>query len=165
MNSVGNMVKVGIADMDVVTSPQLIRTVGLGSCVGVVVYDSRIETAALAHVMLPDSSLVKGRLANPAKFADTAIRGLVERLKQRGSTGTGLKAKMSGGAQMFKLASLNEITRIGPRNIEEIERQLMYFRIDLVAADVGGNSGRTIDFDPESETLYIHTVYKGMKEI
>lgn len=165
MNSVSSIVKVGIADMNVAVAPQLIRTVGLGSCVGVVVYDSQVSVAALAHVMLPDSSLAKGRAENPAKYADSAIIGLLELLKQEGSSGKGLKAKMAGGAQMFKSANMNEITRIGPRNVEAVKRQLRRFRIDLVAADVGGSSGRTIDFDTEKETLHIRTVYKGVKEI
>lgn len=35
------VVKVGIADYHIVQAPQLIRTSGLGSCVGVVLYDQK----------------------------------------------------------------------------------------------------------------------------
>ncbi|HEU5140851.1 MAG TPA: chemotaxis protein CheD, partial [Bacillales bacterium] len=142
-----------------------IRTVGLGSCVGVVVYDSSIRTAAMAHVMLPDSLLAKGIVSNPAKFADRAVGELVEVLKQKGSTCKRLKAKIAGGAQMFQLKSGSESTRIGPRNVKEIERQLKRFDIHLAAAEVGGSSGRTIEFDTENETLIVRTVYQGTIEI
>lgn len=161
MSSIASIVKVGIADVGVAVPPQVIRTVGLGSCVGVVVYDPRVRAAALAHVMLPDSSLAKGTEVNPGKFADTAVAGLVRLLKREGSSGTGLKAKMAGGAQMFQLAAMNAITRIGPRNVEEIKYQLAKWRIDLVAADIGGSSGRTIEFDPETEKLAVRTVHQG----
>ena len=51
------IVKVGIADMNIVRTPSVIRTAGLGSCVGVVLYDLRKEIAGMVHVMLPDSVL------------------------------------------------------------------------------------------------------------
>lgn len=158
-------VKVGIAEIGIAVSPQVIRTVGLGSCVGVVIYDSRLKMAALAHVMLPDSSLAKGGAFNPAKFADSAVEELVTLLKRNGSTGRRLKAKLAGGAQMFQLAETQEIMKIGVRNIEAVEKQLARFHIAKVAADVGGNYGRTIEFDPESEKLSIRTVHQGTYEI
>ncbi|HEX6922248.1 MAG TPA: chemotaxis protein CheD [Bacillales bacterium] len=165
MNSIQSIVKVGIAEMDIAVSPQVIRTIGLGSCVGVVVYDPWLRAAALAHVMLPDSSLAKGNAANPAKFADLAVEELVKMLMHKGSKGRGLKAKLAGGAQMFQSLAMSEAARIGPRNVEEVERQLARLGIEKVAADVGGNSGRTIEFDPEREILQVRTVYKEAIEI
>lgn len=35
------VVKVGIADMNIIKPPYTIRTTGLGSCVGVVIYDEK----------------------------------------------------------------------------------------------------------------------------
>lgn len=165
MNNTKDVIKVGIAKMDVAVSSQLIRTVGLGSCVGVVIYDSQIKTASMAHVMLPDSSLARGEINNPAKFADCAIAELITALRVKGSSGKGLKAKIAGGAQMFKLSGMNEITRIGPRNVEEIKRQLSLLNIKLVAEDTGGDKGRTIDFDPETEKLSVRTVRQGVRDI
>ncbi|HET7658078.1 MAG TPA: chemotaxis protein CheD [Bacillales bacterium] len=165
MNDLQSIVKVGIAKMDIIVSPQVIRTVGLGSCVGVVIYDSHIKTAAMAHVMLPDSSLARREVDNPAKFADSAIPELISMLVGKGSAGKGLKAKIAGGAQMFKLSGMNEIARIGPRNVEEVKRQLSLHGIELIAADTGGDRGRTIEFDPETEKLSIRTVRQGISEI
>lgn len=165
MNECAQVIKVGIADMNLVKAPDLIRTSGLGSCVGVVIYDQAKELAGLAHVMLPDSSLSKGGLLNIAKFADTAVKELVKQLIQQGSRAYALKAKIAGGAQMFQFANSSDLMRIGPRNVEAVKHELASLRIPLLGEDVGGNSGRTIEFDPKTCILKIRTVNKGISEL
>ncbi|MEQ2526507.1 chemotaxis protein CheD [Robertmurraya yapensis] len=165
MNDTVQIVKVGIADMNIVTTPNLIRTSGLGSCVGVVVYDQAKELAGLAHVMLPDSSLAKSGIMNIAKYADTAVKELVSRMIELGARSYSLKAKIAGGAQMFQFTSSNDMMRIGPRNVEAVKRELAMLKITLVAEDVGGSSGRTIEFDPKTCLLNIRTVNKGIRDL
>lgn len=165
MNEAVQVVKVGIADMNIVRTPNHIRTSGLGSCVGVVVYDQSKELAGLAHVMLPDSSLAKGGTMNMAKYADTAVQELVKKLLHNGARAYSLKAKIAGGAQMFQFSSTNDMMRIGPRNVEAVKRELENLKIALVGEDVGGNSGRTIEFDPKTCMLNIRTVNKGVTEL
>lgn len=159
------VVKVGIADMNIVRTPDHIRTSGLGSCVGVVIYDQGKEIAGLAHVMLPDSSLAKGGTINIAKYADTAVKELVNILLKNGARSYSLKAKIAGGAQMFQYATANDMMRIGPRNVEAVKKELATLRIAIVAEDVGGNSGRTIEFDPKTCLLNIRTVNKGIIDL
>ncbi|MGG3738311.1 chemotaxis protein CheD [Aeribacillus pallidus] len=165
MNSVIEVVKVGIADLNVVRSPNSIRTSGLGSCVGVVIYDQVAEVGGLAHIMLPDSSLAKGGHVNKAKFADTAIPLLYEKVLYAGASKFRLKAKMAGGAQMFQMTIQSEMMRIGPRNVEAVRHQLERLNIPIVAEDVGGNSGRTVEFFPQTGVFQIRTVNKGTTEI
>jgi chemotaxis protein CheD len=165
MNESLQVVKVGIADMKIVRAPDLIRTSGLGSCVGVVIYDQVKEIAGLAHVMLPDSSLAKADTINLAKYADTAIKELVSLLVKAGARPLSLKAKIAGGAQMFQFAGANDMMRIGPRNVEAVKKELAALKIVIVAEDVGGNNGRTIEFNPKTCELTIRTVNKGMKTI
>lgn len=160
-----DIVKVGIADMNVIKYPSLIRTSGLGSCVGVVIYDEKKELAGMAHVMLPDSSLARSGQFNIAKFADTAIKELVNNLLKQGARIPLLKAKIAGGAQMFQFSSGSDMMRIGPRNVEAIRKQLADLHIKIIAEDVGGNSGRTIEFNPKTCMLQIRTVNKGIKVI
>jgi len=155
------VVKVGIADMNTVKTPNLIRTSGLGSCVGVVLYDQLRGVAGLAHIMLPDSSLSKTTPVNIAKFADTALVALVKKLERLGAKKNCLKAKIAGGAQMFQFSGTTDIMRIGPRNVEAVKKQLQQLNIPIFAEDVGGNSGRTIEFNPENCQLMIRTVNKG----
>src|SRR5690625_252198 len=94
------VVKVGIADLNIVRAPNKIRTSGLGSCVGVVVYDLLKKVAGLAHIMLPDSNLTRQENFNKYKYANTAIDILIDKLIQQGARKFNLKAKIVGGAQM-----------------------------------------------------------------
>ncbi|TMN23598.1 chemotaxis protein CheD [Lentibacillus cibarius] len=156
-----HVVRVGIADLQLVKAPETIRTSGLGSCVGVVIYDSLKQLAGMAHVMLPDSSFAKKEGMNELKYADTAIAALVEKLYQSGAGKHVLKAKIAGGAQMFPNNSSNGLMQIGSRNVEAVQEQLSHYHIPVVALDVGGNCGRTIEFDPRTSNLNIRTVHHG----
>ena len=49
-----DMIKVGMADLNICHAPDAITTLGLGSCVGVALYDQPKKLAGLVHVMLPD---------------------------------------------------------------------------------------------------------------
>lgn len=165
MNAQGQIVKVGIADMNIAKAPDKIRTSGLGSCVGVVLYDDRSTTVGMVHVMLPDSSLGRTEVVNIAKFADTGIPAMVEQLKIEGIQPFKLKAKIAGGAQMFQFSSTKDTLRIGPRNVEAVKEYLKKYSIPIIAEDTGGNSGRTIEFDPITKLLNIRTVNQGVRDI
>ena len=165
MNRTSEIIKVGIADSNIAIAPNTIRTSGLGSCVGVVIYDLSKKVAGLAHIMLPDSSLARESSKNKYKYADTAITCLIERLLHNGARKHALKAKLAGGAQMFQFVSSGNTMRIGPRNIEAVEKALLFYNIPIVSSDLGGNSGRTIEFNPETGLLHIRTINKGEKYI
>ncbi|NMA91465.1 MAG: chemotaxis protein CheD [Amphibacillus sp.] len=158
-------IKVGIADLKFVKAPDVIRTSGLGSCVGVVIYDPTIKIAGMAHVMLPDSKSAKKEGLNQYKYADTAIPILVDTLLKDGARKYALKAKIAGGAQMFAFSAKNDMLRVGQRNVEAVKKQLEDYQIPIIAEDVHGNSGRTIEFSPETSMLYIRTISQGSKEI
>lgn len=159
--STGTVVKVGIADLNLVEAPDKIRTSGLGSCVGVVIYDSSKQIAGLSHVMLPDSTVTRQKDFNQYKYADTAIDILINKLLERQTVKHRLKAKLAGGAQMFQHHHSTDIMRIGPRNIKAVQERLKTHQIPITATDVGGTSGRTIEFDPLTNQLKIRTVNKG----
>lgn len=159
------VVRVGISDLNIVSAPNTIRTSGLGSCVGIIIYDLRNEIAGLSHIMLPDSNLTRQTEINEYKFADTAIPTLINRLLQKGARKSALKAKIAGGAQMFQFVSTSDVMRIGPRNVSAVEEVLKNEKIPIVSSDVGGNSGRTIEFDPISGKLSVRTVNKGERYI
>ena len=93
----GEMIKVGMADMKYCKAPDSITTLGLGSCVGVVIYDSITKIAGLVHVMLPDSTKIKNN-ENLAKFADTGVDEMVRQIINAGASKSRLKAKIAGGA-------------------------------------------------------------------
>jgi chemotaxis protein CheD len=159
------VIKVGMADLNICKPPKTIRTSGLGSCVGVVLYDEISNVSGMAHVMLPDSKLGKSGNINIAKYADTAILELINQMERAGAKTRAIKAKLAGGAQMFNFSSSNEMMRIGPRNVEAVKEKLNELRIKVVSEDVGGNSGRTVEFNPQTKMLSIRTVSQGVKEI
>lgn len=165
MSNVKNVVKVGIADLNIAKAPDTIRTSGLGSCVGIIIYDLSKKIAGLAHIMLPDSSCAKQDKLNQYKYADTAIEILIEKVIAFGAREFSLQAKIAGGSQMFQFSGGSDIMRIGPRNVEAVKKKLAEVRIPIVSSDVGGNCGRTIEFDPETGMLKIRTVNKGEKYI
>src|SRR5690625_2787872 len=113
MNELQPVIRVGIADLNIVHAPHTIRSSGLGSCVGAVIYDLSREIAGLAHIMLPDASLTKQVNRNDFKYADTALPLLVEKLCASGARRHALQAKLAGGAQMFQFTSSTDFMRIG----------------------------------------------------
>ncbi|QDP40199.1 chemotaxis protein CheD [Radiobacillus deserti] len=165
MSMTSNVVKVGIADLKITRAPEILRTSGLGSCVGVVVFDHSQRIAGMSHVMLPDSHLSKRDDLNEMKYADTAIDLLIDSLLHDGARAYALKAKIAGGAQMFSFSTSNDLLRVGHRNIEAVKQRLSHHRIPIIAEDVGGNSGRTIEFFPDTGILKVRTVNMGEKEI
>lgn len=160
----GEMIKVGMADMNVCKPPDAITTLGLGSCVGVVLYDPRTKICGMVHVMLPDSTIIKNN-ENPAKFADTGIRDMIAKLGTMGVMKQSLLAKIAGGAQMFAFNTNNDMLKVGLRNAEAVRRILQENNIQLVAEDCGETYGRTIEFYPETQELYIKAIGRPLKII
>lgn len=158
------MIRVGMADLNICTAPDAITTLGLGSCVGIILYDPVKKIAGMAHIMLPDSTKVKMN-ENKAKFADTGIDLLLKQLEKAGTSRRNLLAKIAGGAQMFAFRSNNDMLRIGERNVEATKELLKKLGIRIVAEDTGCNYGRTIEFYPETSELIIKAVGKEIRVI
>lgn len=158
------LIRVGMADMQVCRYPDRLSTLGLGSCVGVVIYDEVAKVAGMAHVMLPDSGQAKAT-GNVAKFADTALPALIKELISMGASKSRLKAKMAGGAQMFAFSGKNDQLSIGKRNAEAVREILKREGIPLVAEDTGGNHGRSIEFRTVDWKLVVNAIGRGVSEI
>ncbi len=160
----GTMVKVGMADLNVCLPPDAITTLGLGSCVGIVLYDPGKKISGMVHIMLPDSAKIRNN-ENIAKFADTGIEELLNRVLKLGANRGALIAKIAGGAQMFAFNSNNEMLKVGMRNVEAVKAKLSALRIPIKAEDTGLNYGRTIEFYPESGELLVKSVGKPVKKL
>ncbi|KGE17504.1 chemotaxis protein CheD [Paenibacillus wynnii] len=160
-----SIIKVAMADLNVGSQDSLIRTTGLGSCVGLTLYDPGKKLGGMAHVMLPSSDIAREGQLNIAKFADTAVPELLSRLIELGAVRSRIVAKMAGGSQMFAFAGGNDTMRIGPRNVESCKLALEALKIPLIAEDTGGSYGRTIEIACNTGVLFIRSVQKGSKEI
>ncbi|MDD2401299.1 MAG: chemotaxis protein CheD [Clostridia bacterium] len=157
-------VKVGIADFKIAYAPNNIITVGLGSCVGVCLWDSFSKIGGMAHIMLPSSSQARAVL-NKKKYADSCIALLINEMCKYGINKKRLVAKLAGGARMFNFPGSNDIMQIGKRNIDAVKDVLNANGIQIVATDVGGSFGRTIELYTEDGRLLIKTINKGVKFI
>lgn len=147
---------VGMAQLLVIKAPGFIRSTGLGSCLGIILYDPFTMVGGVAHAMLPKHRL--GRGDNKAKYVDTAIALMLEEMAAFGVKRTNIIAKLVGGAQMFSDGSSERSIVIGKRNIEAAQNQLAQLGITIVSQDVGGTVGRTIELDCRDGTLYIKTL-------
>lgn len=153
------LVKVGIADMRVAKSPDVLISYGLGSCIGISLYDARSKIGGLAHILLPKIENTKNK-ENPRKFADSSIKLMIKEMVARGAERARLVAKIAGGAHMFSLSN-HIASYVGDRNIEAVKTTLRDEGIPLIAEDTGGNMGRTMRLETETGNVIIKTLIKG----
>ncbi len=148
-------IKVGISDYKVAKSPGRLITLGLGSCVGIAIYDKKNRIGGLSHIMLPDSTLFN-RGIKIEKFADLAIPHMVEEITN-GSRNINLVAKIAGGASMFNFTD-EASGNIGHRNVLAVEKVLKELKIPILGKHTGGNMGRTMIVDLENFIVDIRMV-------
>ena len=152
-------IRVNISDYKVVRHPDTLVTIGLGSCVGIVLYDKYSGIMGMAHIMLPRSTDYVNA-DNKMKFADTCIPLMLEDMVKMGANKDNIKAKIAGGANMFSNMSLENI---GGKNSEEVIKTLNNLKIPILAKELGGSKGRTLFADPLTGDVYSRAVGMGKK--
>jgi chemotaxis protein CheD len=158
-------IQVGIADFKVGRNPSVLITLGLGSCVGVSLYDAIQKVGGLIHIMLPRMAEFEKGFNKPAKFADTGIPLLLEEILKLGANRRLLEAKIAGGAQMFTGADQKFKLNIGERNIAVVRETLRNLGIRIAAEDVGGNRGRTMVLDTMTGRVMVRVPGSHVKEM
>jgi len=148
---------VKVADWAAEEGHRVLVTLGLGSCVAIMLHAPGIPAGGMAHVLLPSKSLARDQ-HNPAKFPETAVPLLVERLKAMGADPKQLVAKLAGGASMFASLMTPGTMQMGERNIVAARNALRAADIRLVAEAVGGEVGRTVRFDVADGSVEIRSV-------
>ena len=151
--------KVKIADFKTAEAPHLLVTNGLGSCIGLALYDENAKRAGLAHIMLPEGGEDIDSRFYP-RYANTAIRIMLAELEAEGCRREGIIAKMAGGASMFQNTK-KEGKGIGERNAESVAANLEKLGITLAAADTGGDYGRSIEFRVGTGEMHIRSIRHG----
>lgn len=159
-----NIIRVGMADLNICKAPDVITTLGLGSCIGLTLYDPVLKVGGMVHYMLSDSTLISNN-GNLAKFADTGITELLRRVLATGADRRRLVAKMAGGAKMFKVTSATTIGNVGEKNIIAAKKMLTQLNIRLVAEDTGLDYGRTVELHCETGEFHIKAVKRPLKII
>ncbi len=152
------VIRVRMAEFAIINSPGILTTIGLGSCIGIALYDKIHKIGGLIHIMLPKNKREKER-KKAAKYADTGIPLLVEEMKREGASDYNLIAKIAGGANMFNTAGVDSHMKVGKRNIASVKRILDTMRIKVQGEEVGKNYGRTMKFFTDDGKVLI-TSYK-----
>ena len=153
--------KVGIAEYEVTTNGAVLTTSGLGSCIGLALHDSRAGVSGLVHVMLPSADEIADGAA--AKFADAGTELLIEEMTAAGAEVAHLEAKLAGGSDMLDFSEDGE--GIGERNAKTVQATLDAHGVPVVAADVGGDHGRSLRFEADAGELVVKSANHGVTRL
>jgi chemotaxis protein CheD len=148
---------VKVADWAAERGDGVLVTLGLGSCVAIMLHDAEAKAGAMAHVLLPSTSLARD-ITNRAKFPDTAVPLLIERLKGLGADPRRLVAKLAGGASMFSQLVTPGTIQMGERNVLACRSALRAAAIPIIRESVGGERGRSVRFHVKDGRVEIRSV-------
>lgn len=145
--------EVRMGEVIVARNPTVLSSLSIGSCVAIMLYDKKNKIGGVAHTMLPKSEGMDN-MKKPGKFVDKAIENLIKKMEQWGSKRRDIVAKLVGGANMFP--DLN-VQNIGDENITAARAKLKTEGIKITNEDIGGNEGRSIEFDLETGDVNVKT--------
>jgi len=160
-----NNIIVGIGGIGVSNvAGDLIKTLALGSCVGVMAYSPKLKLAGLIHIALPESK-INTQLATekPCYFADTGIPFLFEALSKYGCLlYSDLVIKIAGGANIMDPEQRFDI---GTRNILAVKKNLWRYKLGPLSEDVGNTISRTVKLDVDTGRVVLSSPTIGEWEI
>jgi chemotaxis protein CheD len=155
---------VKVADLRFGTGTDILMTIGLGSCVAVVLYDATARVGGLAHVLLPSPALSR-QDGNLAKFPQTAVPRLLELMGQQGASIRRISARLIGGASMFSGLGAPGTIQMGERNIVASRQALHLQGVAIVAEATGGDFGRTVRLWVADGRLEVSSVAHGVQTL
>ena len=166
MANMADSLDIGMGEIRVRGNPAVLACLGLGSCVALFLYDGTSRIGGVAHIMLPESSQARPETSgNRAKFADTAPKLLLKRLKGMGADESQIVAKVVGGADMFPQCKTEILSDLGSRSVKVIKSELAAMNIPVVSQDTGGNLGRSCYFDLVTGKVKVKTAFGQIKNI
>ena len=151
---------VRVADLKVGSADDVLVTLGLGSCVAILLYDARVKVGGMAHILLPSRSLTR-QSDNLAKFPQTAVPALLTEMALRGADPLRLTARLVGGASMFASLAPRGSIQMGERNLVASREILSTQGIPLIGQAVGGDFGRSVWFRVGDGKIEIRSVMHG----
>jgi chemotaxis protein CheD len=161
---VNGAIIVRVADLRVGASGDVLMTIGLGSCVAIVLHDAEAKVGGLAHVLLPSPALSR-KDDNPAKFPQTAIPRLLELMAQRGANTRRVTARLAGGASMFASLAAPGTIQMGERNSVACRQVLIHHGVPIVAQATGGDYGRTVRLWAADGRVEVSSVSHGVQSL
>jgi chemotaxis protein CheD len=151
---------VRVADLRIGRAEDVLVTIGLGSCVAIILYDAAVHVGGLAHVLLPSPALSRGS-PNPARVPQTAVPALLTEMAAAGASPRRIKARLAGGASMFAALSTPGTIQMGERNVVAARHALAAAGIPIVGEAVGGDFGRTVRLFVRDGRVSVSSVMHG----
>jgi chemotaxis protein CheD len=155
---------VKVADLRFGTGKDILVTIGLGSCVAIVLYDATARVGGLAHVLLPTPALSR-QDSNPAKFPQTAVPLLLEQMGQHGASIRRISARLIGGASMFSGLGAPGTIQMGERNVVAARQTLHQHGVAIVGEATGGDFGRTVRLWVADGRVEVSSVAHGVQTL
>lgn len=156
-------IKIKIADANIGFEDDILKTLGLGSCVAIALYDRAKKIGGLIHYMLP-KQIARRDVLNEFKYAETGVPKLIAKMEVVGAKTYRMEAKVVGGANMFAEFIRNQKESVGYRNIQAAKKVLKEFKIPVLAENVGEDYSRSVEFILKTGIVKV-TSYKKGEEI
>lgn len=153
-------IKVKIADANIGFENDVLKTMGLGSCVTITLFDRAKKIGGLIHFMLP-YRLANRKILNNYKYCDIGTTRLIEKMEMIGAKTYRMEARIVGGANMFSDFIKNMKESIGYRNIEAAKKILIEKNIPLLGQDVGEDYSRSVEFVINTGIVKVTSYKKG----
>jgi chemotaxis protein CheD len=150
--------------MAVASADEVLVTVGLGSCVAIMLYDPEAKVGGLAHILLPSKALTR-QADNPAKFPQSAVPALLERMVAAGANPRRITARLAGGASMFSQLAPPGTIQMGERNLVATRQALSAQNVPLTGEAVGGDFGRTVRLHCTDGRIDVSSVAHGVRHL
>lgn len=157
-------VLVHVAEYKVGVAGEILLTIGLGSCVAVMLHDPVARVGGLAHILLPSPALSR-RDQSPGKFPQTAIPLLLQDMVAHGARAPRISARIAGGASMFTNLQPAGTIQMGERNLVAVRAALTHHSVPLVGSAVGGDFGRTVRLFVDDGRIEVSAVRQGVTHL
>lgn len=155
---------VRVADLRAGSGTDILMTIGLGSCVAILLHDPVARVGGMAHVLLPSPALSR-KDDNPAKFPQTAVPRLVELMAEQGASVRRISGRLVGGASMFTGLGAPGTIQMGERNIVASRQALHQQGVAIVGEATGGDFGRTVRLWVADGRVEISSVAHGVQTL
>jgi chemotaxis protein CheD len=160
----GRELLVRVADLRIGVADDVLVTVGLGSCVAILLHDPTARVGGLAHTLLPSPALARAD-GNPAKFPQSAVPRLLQLMEADGARVERITARLAGGASMFAALAPPGTVQMGERNLLAARQALHAHGVPVVAEAVGGDFGRTVRLRVGDGRVEVSTVAHGIRHL
>lgn len=157
------MISIGMGEIKLSSDPEeTLCALGLGSCIGVAMYDPGLPLAGMCHIVLPSSGICGDSGSEPGRYADTGIPELLRQMESAGATKSAIGVVVAGGAELFKMSGKQaSVLNIGHRNSEAVRAALANLGLTVRAQDVGGNCGRSLSLNVADGIVTVRRLGEG----